>query len=392
MTKKIKRTFSPEFKLECALLVVDKGYSYRQACEAMNVDSSTLESWVRQLKKERQGVTPSATPITPELLRIRELEKQVRRLEEHKYDIKKGYSTLNVRLAEQFAIVARLSDSHTVVSLCTAFGLHRSSYRYWFRRRNMINPQQITLHSEIRRAWNQSQGSAGARTLADMLTHNGFPMSRYRAGRLMKQLALSSCQPGKHLYRNVHQPHTHLPNLLERQFAVPEPDQVWCGDITYIWAGNRWNYLAVVMDLFARRIIGWSLSANADTALISGALRMAYGSRGRPMNVMFHSDQGSQYTGMKYQQLLWRYRMKQSVSRRGNCWDNSPMERFFRSLKTEWIPAGGYGDKHEAQKQIGLYILSYYNSVRPHHYNGGLTPEESENRYRSYRKTVASFT
>ncbi|SUG25141.1 transposase InsF for insertion sequence IS3A/B/C/D/E/fA [Salmonella enterica subsp. arizonae] len=108
-----------------------------------------------------------------------------------------------------------------------------------------------------------------------MLTQNGVPMSRYRAGRLMKYLNLSSCQPGKHQYKNVRQEHTCLPNLLERQFAVPEPDRVWCGDITYIWAGNRWCYLAVVMDLFARRVIGWSLSENADTALVSSALRMA---------------------------------------------------------------------------------------------------------------------
>lgn len=207
-------------------------------------------------------------------------------------------------------------------------------------------------------------------------------MSRYRAGRLMKYLNLSSCQPGKHQYKNACQEHTCLPNLLERQFAVPEPDRVWCGDITYIWAGNRWCYLAVVMDLFARRVIGWSLSANADTALISSALRMAYEVRGQPRDVMFHSDQGSQYTGLKYQQLLWRYRIKQSVSRRGNCWDNSPMERFFRSLKTEWVPTDGYVGKDEARQQISGYILNYYNSVRPHHYNGGLTPEESENRYR----------
>ena len=246
--------------------------------------------------------------------------------------------------------------------------------------------------SEIRRAWNQRRGSAGARTLAEMLTQNGVPMSRYRAGRLMKYLNLSSCQPGKHQYKNACQEHTCLPNLLERQFAVPEPDRVWCGDITYIWAGNRWCYLAVVMDLFARRVIGWSLSANADTALISSALRMAYEVRGQPRDVMFHSDQGSQYTGLKYQQLLWRYRIKQSVSRRGNCWDNSPMERFFRSLKTEWVPTDGYVGKDEARQQISGYILNYYNSVRPHHYNGGLTPEESENRYRFYCKTVANIT
>ncbi|ELJ2681923.1 TPA: IS3-like element ISEc31 family transposase, partial [Escherichia coli] len=389
MNKKTKRTFTPEFRLECAQLIVDKGYSYRQASEAMNVGSTTLESWVRQLRRERQGIAPSATPITPDQQRIRELEKQVRRLEEQNTIFKKGYRALDVRLAERFTIVARLSDSHSVVSLCSALEIHRSSYRYWRKRRDTVNPARVRLCSEIRRAWNQSRGSAGARTLAEMLTQNGVPMSRYRAGRLMKYLNLSSCQPGKHQYKNARQEHTCLPNLLERQFAVPEPDRVWCGDITYIWAGNRWCYLAVVMDLFARRVIGWSLSANTDTALISSALRMAYEVRGQPRDVMFHSDQGSQYTGLKYQQLLWRYRIKQSVSRRGNCWDNSPMERFFRSLKTEWVPTDGYTGKDVARQQISSYILNYYNSVRPHHYNGGLTPEESENRYHFYCKTVA---
>ncbi|QED64811.1 IS3 family transposase [Escherichia coli] len=378
--------------MECAQLIVDKGYSYRQASEAMNVGSTTLESWVRQLRRERQGIAPSATPITPDQQRIRELEKQVRRPEEQNTIFKKGYRALDVRLAERFTIVARLSDSHSVVSLCSALEIHRSSYRYWRKRRDTVNPARVRLCSEIRRAWNQSRGSAGARTLAEMLTQNGVPMSRYRAGRLMKYLNLSSCQPGKHQYKNARQEHTCLPNLLERQFAVPEPDRVWCGDITYIWAGNRWCYLAVVMDLFARRVIGWSLSANADTALISSALRMAYEVRGQPRDVMFHSDRGSQYTGLKYQQLLWRYRIKQSVSRRGNCWDNSPMERFFRSLKTEWVPTDGYTGKDVARQQISSYILNYYNSVRPHHYNGGLTPEESENRYHFYCKTVASIT
>ncbi|EEW6398774.1 IS3-like element ISEc31 family transposase [Escherichia coli] len=392
MNKKTKRTFTPEFRLECAQLIVDKGYSYRQASEAMNVGSTTLESWVRQLRRERQGIAPSATPITPDQQRIHELEKQVRRLEEQNTIFKKGYRALDVRLAERFTIVARLSDSHSVVSLCSALEIHRSSYRYWRKRRDTVNPARVRLCSEIRRAWNQSRGSAGARTLAEMLTQNGVPMSRYRAGRLMKYLNLSSCQPGKHQYKNARQEHTCLPNLLERQFAVPEPDRVWCGDITYIWAGNRWCYLAVVMDLFARRVIGWSLSANTDTALISSALRMAYEVRGQPRDVMFHSDQGSQYTGLKYQQLLWRYRIKQSVSRRGNCWDNSPMERFFRSLKTEWVPTDGYTGKDVARQQISSYILNYYNSVRPHHYNGGLTPEESENRYHFYCKTVASIT
>uniref|UniRef100_UPI00207BE92F integrase core domain-containing protein n=2 Tax=Escherichia coli TaxID=562 RepID=UPI00207BE92F len=111
-----------------------------------------------------------------------------------------------------------------------------------------------------------------------------------------------------------------------------------------------------------------------------------------PMERFFRSLKTEWVPGLKYQQLLWRCRINQSVSRRGNCWDNSPMERFFRSLKTEWVPTNGYAGKDEARQQINDYILNYYNSVRPHHYNGGLTPEESENRYHFYCKTVANIT
>ncbi len=137
-------------------------------------------------------------------------------------------------------------------------------------------------------------------------------------------------------------------------------------------------------------MISWSLSANADTTLISrAALRLAYESRGQTSNVMFYGNQGSQYTELIYQQLLWGYRIKQSVSRRGNYWDNSPNGTLFPYPE----PTNGYRDGDESQEQIGQYILNYYNNVRPNHYNDGLTPEESENKYRfSYHKTVAKFT
>jgi putative transposase len=208
----------------------------------------------------------------------------------------------------------------------------------------------------------------------------------------MKALGLSSCQPGKHAYRKSTQEHINLPNILERQFAVTEPDQVWCGDITYIWTGQKWSYLAVVLDLFARKPVGWAISPVADTELIINALEMAWESRNKPAGLMFHSDQGSQYTSLKFRQLLWKKQIKQSVSRRGNCWDNSPMERFFRSLKSEWIPEGGYGTPETARQEVNRYIMGYYSTFRPHQYNGGLTPDESERRYHATYKTVASFT
>ncbi|GIU51577.1 hypothetical protein TUM4438_41730 [Shewanella sairae] len=196
----------------------------------------------------------------------------------------------------------------------------------------------------------------------------------------------------QHRYKKSGNEYTDIPHLLNRQFDVVEPNTVWCGDVTYVWTGNRWAYLAVVLDLFGRKVIGWAMSYSPDTTLTLKALDMAYECRGRPQGLIYHSDQGSHYTSRKYRQRLWRYRIKQSLSRRGNCWDNAPMERFFRSLKVEWIPTAGYRSFIEAKHHINDYIIRYYNNVRPHHYNAGLTPNESEQRYALDSKLVANKT
>ncbi len=216
-------------------------------------------------------------------------------------------------------------------------------------------------------------------------------MGRWLAGRLMKELGLVSCQQPTHRYKRGGHEHVAIPNHLERQFAVTEPNQVWCGDVTYIWTGKRWAYLAVVLDLFARKPVGWAMSFSPDSRLTMKALEMAWETRGKPVGVMFHSDQGSHYTSRQFRQLLWRYRIRQSMSRRGNCWDNSPMERFFRSLKNEWVPATGYVSFSDAAHAITDYIVGYYSALRPHEYNGGLPPNESENRYWKNSNAVASF-
>ncbi|AJR05483.1 ISVch4 transposase, OrfB [Photobacterium gaetbulicola Gung47] len=134
------------------------------------------------------------------------------------------------------------------------------------------------------------------------------------------------------------------------------------------------------------------MSLSPDSALTCKALSMAFESRRRPNGVMFHSDQGCHYTSRKYRQKLWRFQITQSLSRRGNCWDNSPMERFFRSLKSEWIPEIGYRNFSEAKAEITEYIIGYYSQIRPHQYNGGLTANESERRYWQEYKTVANFS
>ena len=194
----------------------------------------------------------------------------------------------------------------------------------------------------------------------------------------MAEIGLICKQPGPHAYKRATVERPDIPNILDRQFDVVNANQVWCGDITYIWVGTHWSYLAVVLDLFARRVVGWVLSDKPDTDLTLKALDHAYEQRGKPEGVMFHSDQGCQYGSLRYRQRLWRYQITQSMSRRGNCWDNAPMERLFRSLKYEWIPAMGYQSIAEAKKDIGLYLMDYYNWQRPHTANGGLVPAAAE--------------
>ena len=134
-----------------------------------------------------------------------------------------------------------------------------------------------------------------------------------------------------------------------------------------------------MLDLYTRTVVGWAMSASADAELAIKALNHAYEQRGQPEGVMFHSDQGSQYGSRKFRQRLWRYRMSQSMSRRGNCWDNAPMERLFRSLKSEWIPTSGYVSRQDAMRDIGEYLMGYYNWKRPHSFNNGLAPAKAEN-------------
>jgi putative transposase len=269
------------------------------------------------------------------------------------------------------------------------FGVHRSSYRTWRDRDRTPCEAEQKLQEQVIEAHEASNGSAGARSIANMVTQAGTPLSRYRAGRRMKQLGLVSTQPPSHAYKKADQPHLDIPNRLDREFDVKKPNQVWTGDITFIWTGVRWAYLAVVIDLFSRRPVGWAISLSPNTELVKKALTIAYESRGEPSGVMFHSDQGCQYTSLAFRQLLWSYQMKQSLSRRGNCWDNAPTERFFRSLKTEWVPGIGYSCFASAKQSVTKYMIGYYSALRPHKHNGGLPPNVAELTYWNAQNTVA---
>ena len=262
--------------------------------------------------------------------------------------------------------------------VCEVFEITRSCYYAYRDRRQQIDVQRLELRAKVNQVFKISRSSAGSRTIKTLLNEQGIEIGRFKVRRLMAEVGLICKQPGPHAYKRATVEHLDIPNVLDRQFDVDDIDQVWCGDISYIWSGTHWSYLAVVLDLFARRVVGWALSNKPDANLTIKALDHACEQRGHPEGVLFHSDQGSQYGSLRFRQRLWRYQINQSMSRRGNCWDNAPMERLFRSLKSEWIPAMGYRSMAEARKDIGLYLMDYYNWLRPHTANGGLAPAAAE--------------
>ncbi|MHB0763542.1 IS3 family transposase [Stutzerimonas sp. NM35] len=375
---KQRRTFSAEFKREAAALVLDQGYSHIEACRSLGVVDSALRRWVKQLQDERQGVTPKSKALTPEQQKIQELEARINRLEREKAIFKKGYRSLDVGRTRSYALIDQLSEREPVEVVCSAFDVTRSCYYAHRLRRRRVDARRVALRSRVNELFNQSRGSAGSRSILGMLREDGVEIGHFRVRRLMRELGLVSKQPGSHAYKQATVERPDIPNRLNREFAVQRPNQVWCGDITYVWAQGRWHYLAAVLDLHTRRVVGWAFSAKPDAELVIKALDMAYEQRGKPQQVLFHSDQGSQYASRLFRQRLWRYRMQQSMSRRGNCWDNSPMERLFRSLKSEWIPQTGYLTAQEAQRDISHYLMHRYNWVRPHQFNDGLPPAVAE--------------
>jgi len=182
------------------------------------------------------------------------------------------------------------------------------------------------------------------------------------------------------------------PNLLVRDFKVSEPDKVYVSDITYIWSSEGWMYLAVVLDLFSREVIGWSMSRRIDSNLVQEALKMAVLIRRPSSGLIFHSDRGSQYCSHNFRAMLNRYNIVSSMSRKGDCWDNAVCESFFSTLKKECVFHQHYRTCDEAKSDIIDYIEMFYNSKRLHSYLGYLSPREFERRNKKEKCCLKNCT
>ena len=273
------------------------------------------------------------------------------------------------------------SRRYPVVSLCKVMGNKRSSYYDWkqHRRCKIISSESFRLRVEMKKLFNESRQSMGYRRLSKALKSKGFECGYAKTRRLMKVLHLQVKRKRK--YKTTTDSNHTLPvadNVLNRAFNPEQPNQAWGADMTYIGTQEGWLYLAVVIDLHSKRVIGWCIDKRMKTALVTRALMMAIHQRQPKTGLIHHSDRGSQYASHQYQGLLAQRGIIASMSRKDNCWDNAPIERFFSSLKREWIGERLYQTREEAINDIKEYVAVYYNAKRLHSTLGYLTPLEFE--------------
>lgn len=268
----------------------------------------------------------------------------------------------------------------SITLMCDVLDVSRSGYYLWKQgNKSARQCEYDRLIPVVKEAHRVSQGTYGSRRMAEEIAAQGTSCGRTKAATVMRLAQVAAKQKKKFKVTTDSKHNLPVaPNLLQRDFAVTEPDRCYVSDITYIWTREGWLYLAVVLDLFSRRVVGWSLQSRMDRCLILDAVRMAYWRRKPKKGLIFHSDRGSQYCSHEVQQLLISYGMISSMSRKGDCWDNAVAESFFGSLKTERVFCATYNTRKEAVNDIVDYLEMFYNSKRRHSYLKYLSPAAFE--------------
>ena len=262
--------------------------------------------------------------------------------------------------------------------LCRVLGVSRSGY-YGSRQRAKLAPKACLVSTQLKAEFAASGKIYGSRRLSAVLCAQGLRTGRHRVRRLMREHGLRALWRRKFV-RTTDSGHA-LPvsaNVLARRFNPSGPNQAWVSDITYIRTRSGWLYLAVVLDLYARKVVGWAMAPTMHAELVCAALQLAIAQRQPTPGLIVHSDRGSQYASALHQALLARHSLVGSMSRKGNCWDNAVMERFFLSLKTQRVWQRDYANHAEAMTDIADYIVGFYNSVRLHSKLGNLPPNAFE--------------
>tara|TARA_Y100001934_G_C12258235_1_gene728624 strand:+ start:398 stop:1246 length:849 start_codon:yes stop_codon:yes gene_type:complete len=274
-----------------------------------------------------------------------------------------------------------MEGEYPVTRICSALGVSRSSWYHQNKRKaKVITREELKVHRRIKELFNTSRGSLGSRQLVKRLAAEGITISRTKVRRIMTVHKLKIIQ--RVAYKvTTKRKHSDLvaDNLVNMQFDPKQPNEVWAGDVTYLRTREGWCYLAIVMDLHSRKIIGWHIAKHMTADLVLKAMQMAINLRQPKSGLIFHSDRGSQYTGKRFRKLLKQNTIQASMSGKGACWDNAVVERFFGSLKNEWLLKVIHLTRESMKIDVQKYIL-YYNHERLHTTLGDLTPVAYEKR------------
>lgn len=276
-------------------------------------------------------------------------------------------------------------DKFSISRLCQMLGIRRSSYYAWKKRGPSSREQKNqSLLEDIRRVYKTHRKAYGSPRIYAQLKKEEIPCNQKRIARLMRAEGIK----GRRKYRKIittDSQHSFpvAANLLNREFQAEHPNQKWVADITYIPTAEGWLYLAGVLDLFSRKIVGWNMSHLIDANLVDKALRMALSQRKPGGDLLHHSDRGSQYASYQIQGLLSAHQIQVSMSGKGNCYDNAVMESFWGTLKNEWVYHQTYRTRAQARTDIFSYIEGFYNTVRLHSSLGYLSPAEYEAKYQN---------
>jgi transposase InsO family protein len=268
-----------------------------------------------------------------------------------------------------------------VQAMCRVLGVSRAGYYAWLKRPVSERARANTaLDKRITKIFAKSRETYGSPRVFNALRKQSVPCGENRVARRMRKNALISVRRRKFKPQGTDSNHD-LPiakNLLEQRFEATQPNQRWVGDITYIWTAQGWLYLAAIIDLFSRRVVGWATSAYPDAELVCRALEMAVVRRGRPQDLVYHSDRGVQYASSKFRQTLALFHITPSMSRRGNCYDNAVAESFFDTLKVELVHRYKFANRAIARMLLIDYIEEFYNNNRIHSTLGFFSPAEYE--------------
>ncbi len=280
----------------------------------------------------------------------------------------------------KYAFMEEQGSAFGVEKMCRVLKVSRSGFYAWRGRgKSMRQLENERLLVEIKKAHKNSSKIYGSPRITEEVRENGIKCSRNRVARLMRRNGIAA--KAKRRFKATTDSRHNLPvakNLLNRQFRVDAPNKVWVSDITYIWTAEGWLYLAVILDLFSRKIVGWSMSDRMTQDIVINAFLQAMWRRKPGAGLMFHSDRGSQYASGDFRRLLLEHGVIQSMSRKGNCYDNAVAESFFHTLKTEVVYHEKYLTREQARKSVFEYIELFYNRVRKHSTLGYCSPWKFE--------------